>query len=96
MQSVDGDTAQVPPQIAEEMGISCIAYATDCAFQKRAIRIHTNNKRRKPDRYRRKRLPVVITVAKYEYPLFASFSATRLANKTKVIHLGGCRISTRR
>ena len=27
MQSVDGDTAQVPPQIAEELGIDHIAYA---------------------------------------------------------------------
>ncbi len=27
MQSVDGDTAQVPPQIAEELGIDQIAYA---------------------------------------------------------------------
>ncbi len=29
MQSVDGDTAQVPPQIAEDLGIDQIAYAQD-------------------------------------------------------------------
>ena len=29
MQSVDGDTAQVPAQIAEELQIPCIAYATE-------------------------------------------------------------------
>ena len=50
MQSVDGDTAQVPPQIAEELA--------------------------------------VITVAKYEYPLFATFSGTRRANKMEIIHWG--------
>mgnify|MGYP006306955183 CR=1 FL=1 len=27
MQSVDGDTGQVPPQIAQELGIGCIGYA---------------------------------------------------------------------
>ena len=35
MQSVDGDTAQVPGQIAEELGVPCIAYATDAAYQKK-------------------------------------------------------------
>ena len=29
MQSVDGDTAQVPPQVAEELGIDQVAYAQD-------------------------------------------------------------------
>ena len=29
MQSVDGDTAQVPPQIAEDLGIDQVAYAQD-------------------------------------------------------------------
>jgi electron transfer flavoprotein alpha subunit len=33
-------------------------------------------------------LPVVLTVAKYEYPLFAAFGATRRANATKVIVWG--------
>jgi hypothetical protein len=28
MQSVDGDTAQVPPQIAEELGVTCLTYIT--------------------------------------------------------------------
>ena len=29
MQSVDGDTAQVPPQLAEDLGIDQVAYAQD-------------------------------------------------------------------
>lgn len=93
MQSVDGDTAQVPPQIAEELGISCIAYATDCAFKNGRFeftRIISGGSQTVAP----KRPPVVITVAKYEYPLFASFSATRRANKTKVITWGASEIST--
>jgi electron transfer flavoprotein alpha subunit len=93
MQSVDGDTAQVPPQIAEELGISCIAYATDCAFKNGRFeftRIISGGSQTVAP----KRPPVVITVAKYEYPLFASFSATRRANKTKVITWGASEIDT--
>jgi electron transfer flavoprotein alpha subunit len=84
MQSVDGDTAQVPPQIAEELGLSCIAYATDCRYNNGRFeftRIISGGSQIVAP----KRLPVVVTVAKYEYPLFASFSASRRANKTKVI-----------
>jgi electron transfer flavoprotein alpha subunit len=100
MQSVDGDTAQVPPQIAEELGISCIAYATNCEFKKGPFdklrtgrfeftRIISGGSQVVSP----KRLPAVITVAKYEYPLFASFSATRCASKTKVIIWGASDIN---
>jgi electron transfer flavoprotein alpha subunit len=92
MQSVDGDTAQVPPQIAEELGISCIAYATNCEYRNGRFeftRIISGGSQTVAP----KRLPVVITVAKYEYPLFASLSATRRANKTKVVAWGASDIS---
>src|SRR3989338_11151523 len=39
MQSVDGDTAQVPAQVAEELGIAQIAYATSFSFDKGELRI---------------------------------------------------------
>jgi len=84
MQSVDGDTAQVPPQIAEELGLSCIAYATDCDFKDGRFeftRIISGGSQI----VAAKRPPVVITVAKYEYPLFSTFDDTRRANKTKII-----------
>jgi electron transfer flavoprotein alpha subunit len=84
MQSVDGDTAQVPPQIAEELGLPCIAYATDCAFKNGRFeftRIISGGSQI----VAAKKTPAVVTVAKYEYPLFATFAATRRANKTKVI-----------
>jgi electron transfer flavoprotein alpha subunit len=83
MQSVDGDTAQVPPQIAEELELPCIAYATDCWFNNGRFeftRIISGGSQIVAP----KKLPVVITVAKYEYPLFATFASSRRANKTKV------------
>ena len=84
MQSVDGDTAQVPPQIAEELCLPCIAYVTDAEFKKRRFeftRIISGGSQVVAP----KKLPVVITVAKYEYPLFATFARTRWANKTEVV-----------
>jgi electron transfer flavoprotein alpha subunit len=83
MQSVDGDTAQVPPQIAEELSIPCIAYATGAEFRGGRFeftRIISGGSQV----VAAKKLPVVITVAKYDYPLFATFSATRRANRMKV------------
>jgi electron transfer flavoprotein alpha subunit len=84
MQSVDGDTAQVPPQIAEELNLPCITYVTDCSFANGRFeftRIISGGSQIVAPR----RLPAVITVAKYEYPLFSTFAATRRANKTKVV-----------
>jgi len=85
MQSVDGDTAQVPPQVAEELSLPCIAYVTNAKFRNNRFeftRIVSGGSQvvgvKKP--------PAVITVAKYEFPLFATFAATRWANKTEVIH----------
>ena len=83
MQSVDGDTAQVPAQIAEELKLPCIAYATDVEYREGRFeftRIISGGSQV----VAAKRVPAVITVAKYEYPLYAMFSATRIANKVKV------------
>ncbi len=84
MQSVDGDTAQVPPQMAEELSLPCIAYVTDVRYKNGRFEftriISGGSQIVSP-----KKLPAVITVAKYEYPLYASFSKTRWANATKVI-----------
>ena len=84
MQSVDGDTAQVPPQIAEELSIPCIAYATGAELKGGRFeftRIISGGSQVVAAR----KLPAVITVAKYEYPLFATFAGTRRANRMKVI-----------
>ena len=84
MQSVDGDTAQVPPQMAEELGLPCIAYVTDAEFKDHRFeftRIISGGSQV----VAAKELPAVITVAKYEYPLFAAFTKTRWANETEVL-----------
>jgi len=83
MQSVDGDTAQVPAQIAEELNLPCIAYVTEADFKNNRFeftRIISGGSQT----VAAKKLPAVITVAKYEYPLFATFRRTRWANKTEV------------
>jgi electron transfer flavoprotein alpha subunit len=87
MQSVDGDTAQVPPQMAEELGLPCIAYVTDAEFKNNRFeftRIISGGSQV----VAAKKLPAVITIAKYEYPLFATFVRTRWANQTGVITWG--------
>jgi len=92
MQSVDGDTAQVPPQIAEELNLPCIAYVTDAQFKHNRFeftRIISGGSQV----VAAKKLPVVITVAKYDYPLFATFAATRRANRTEIIRWGSADIN---
>jgi electron transfer flavoprotein alpha subunit len=87
MQSVDGDTAQVPPQIAEEMGLPCIAYVTKAEFKNKRFeftRIISGGSQVVIT----KKIPVVVTVAKYEFPLFATFSKTRKANRTQIVRWG--------
>ncbi|MFA5422961.1 MAG: FAD-binding protein [Phycisphaerae bacterium] len=87
MQSVDGDTAQVPGQVAEELGLPCVAYATDAEFVNKRFefkRIISGGSEVVTLRHR----PAVITVAKYEYPLFATFARSRSANHTKIIQWG--------
>jgi len=87
MQSVDGDTAQVPAQIAEELGLPCIAYVTGAEYNKSRFeftRIISGGSQTVAT----KKLPAVITVAKYEHTLFATFSRTRWANKTGLVQWG--------
>ncbi len=92
MQSVDGDTAQVPAQIAEELGIGCIPYLTGVVFHKGKFafdRIISGGSQV----VSAKRLPAVLTVAKYEYPLYASFSAARQASGAAIIKWGAADIN---
>ncbi len=113
MQSVDGDTAQVPPQIAEELALPCIAYVTGAEFSglrqglsppaKPSAELGRPDEKSSRFEFIRiisggsqvvtpKKLPVVLTVAKYEYPLFATFARTRWANKAEVIQWGSADI----
>ena len=78
MQSVDGDTAQVPPQVAEELGIPQIAYATSFRYSNGALEVAriTRNGREvlTPHSY-----PALITVTGWTEPPFASFRRTAWA-----------------
>ena len=87
MQSVDGDTAQVPAQIAEELGLPCITYVTGAQYKKKRFeftRIISGGSQT----VAAKKLPAVITVAKYEFPLFSTFAGVRWANKAPVVQWG--------
>lgn len=92
MQSVDGDTAQVPAQMAEELGVPCVSYVTSAELKNGRFEftriISGGNQIVTP-----RRVPCVLTVAKYEYPVFATFAATRWAKKTDVLCWGASDIS---
>ena len=87
MQSVDGDTAQVPAQMADELDIPCVPYATEANYENGRFtfnRIISGG----TQVVQPLSTPAVITVAKYEYPLFASFDLTRKAAQTELIQWG--------
>jgi len=83
MQSVDGDTAQVPAQIAEGLGIVHIAYATSFNFDNGNLRVERITRRGNetvtPENY-----PCLVTVTEWAQPLNASFSRTRWAYSQKL------------
>jgi electron transfer flavoprotein alpha subunit len=85
MQSVDGDTAQVPPQVAEDLGIAHIAYATSFELDENN-QLHVKRISRKgtqivsPLEY-----PCMITVTNWTHAPNATFERTRWANSQKII-----------
>jgi electron transfer flavoprotein alpha subunit len=83
MQSVDGDTAQVPPQIAEELGIVHIAYATSFSFDNGSLRVERIT-RRGTEAVASENYPCLVTVTEWTQPLNASFSRTRWAHSQEL------------
>jgi electron transfer flavoprotein alpha subunit len=83
MQSVDGDTAQVPPEIAEDLDIDHIAYAKGLEVTPEVVirRIASEG----IEDVRPLRWPVLITVTACTEPLYRSFAAARAA-RTAPIH----------
>jgi electron transfer flavoprotein alpha subunit len=83
MQSVDGDTAQVPPQVAEELHIPHIAYATAMEMKDNHFYISritgSGTQTVSPVSY-----PCMITVTNWTLPPNAGFSRTRLAASKKI------------
>jgi electron transfer flavoprotein alpha subunit len=84
MQSVDGDTAQVPPQIAEELGIVHIAYATSFALDNGNLRV-SRITRRGTETVSPLHYPCLVTVTEWTEPLYPSFSRTRWAYSQNLI-----------
>lgn len=82
MQSVDGDTAQVPPQIAEELGIDHIAYAkgivTEPALAIRRIAAEG------VEDVHPVRWPVLVTVTACTDPLYRTFAGARDARRAAI------------
>ncbi|MFC1862171.1 FAD-binding protein [Chloroflexota bacterium] len=78
MQSVDGDTAQVPAQIAEELGIVHIAYATSFNSDNGNLRVGRIT-RRGTETVASDSYPCMVTVTNWTEPLNVSFSRTRWA-----------------
>jgi electron transfer flavoprotein alpha subunit len=87
MQSVDGDTAQVPPQIAEELGIEHIAYVEAVEELRPALRVRRigpqGSEIVSPLRY-----PVLVTVTACMDPLYRSFHLAREARSCTVHEWG--------
>ncbi len=83
MQSVDGDTAQVPAQVAEELQIGCAACVTGCSYENGEF-IFTKIISGGSQKVSLKQTPAVLTVADFEYPLYATFERTRWAKDFKL------------
>lgn len=85
MQSVDGDTAQVPPQVAEELGIDHIAYATSFNVDKNNHLYIRRITRRGTQIVSPVTYPCMITVTNWTLHPNATFERTRWANSQRLL-----------
>lgn len=77
MQSTDGDTAQVPAQVAEELGMGQIAYAERAEWQDRLL-VHRIGPRGK-ETVAPREFPILVTVTSSDVPVHRSFHRARAA-----------------
>lgn len=77
MQSVDGDTAQVPAQVAEELGMGQIAYAEKAEWQGR-LQVHRIGPLGK-ETVAPREFPILITATSSDVPVHRSFHRARAA-----------------
>ena len=84
MQSIDGDTAQVPPQIAEELGIPHLAYATSFNYNEGTFQFNRIT-REGTQIVASLGYPYMVTVTTWTKPPNASFSRTRWARSQKLL-----------
>ncbi|HEY5629040.1 MAG TPA: electron transfer flavoprotein subunit beta/FixA family protein, partial [Candidatus Limnocylindrales bacterium] len=86
MQSVDGDTAQVPPQLAEDLGVDQVAYAQDVHTE--PVLTFRRIGAAGTEDVAPKHFPIVVTVTACTDTLYASFHAARAA-RSATIHTWG-------
>ena len=83
MQSVDGDTAQVPAQLAEDLGIEQIAYAQSFKVAN-GVPVITRIGPGGMESISPTSYPLLITTTACTQPLFRSFGRTRAARQHKI------------
>lgn len=82
-QAIDGDTAQVGPEIAEHLGIAQITYAAKIEIEGNTVRVEQEHE----DEYERieAQMPLVITVVKsINEPRFPTVRGTMKANRKEI------------
>jgi len=84
MQSVDGDTAQVPPQVAEELGIEQIAYVEDVTWRPNGELAARRIGPRGMEEASPKEYPVLITATSGVPPIYRSFHRAREALRKNI------------
>lgn len=87
MQSVDGDTAQVPPQIAEELDVELVAYAESVAVEPSGTGTGLSFRRIGPDGtelVQPRALPALVTVTASTDPIYRSFELARKARNAEI------------
>ncbi len=94
MQSVDGDTAQVPPQVAEDLGIAHIAYATSFSIDKNNHLLIKRITRRGTQIVSPLTYPCMITVTNWTLHPNATFERTRWANSQRLIKWSAADVTT--
>ncbi len=87
-EAVDGDTAQVPIQIAKELGVECIAYAGGYSVNGNSLLFHRMTE------YGREtvsplKTPCLVTFISHTHARFRNFARTRWSQREKEIYVWG-------
>lgn len=83
-QAIDGDTAQVGPELAEHLGIAQVTYVANVSMEQDTVRVEREHE----DGYEiiKTKLPLLISVIKSKEfePRFPSVRGTMKANRTEI------------
>lgn len=98
-QAIDGDTAQVGPQIASELGIPQICYAATIDVDEAAKKVTVKQQNEEGYFVTEANFPVLITAVKeLNEPRFPTIRGTMKAKRTEIPHLSAddCKIESER